>query len=820
MNQDEALRMLRNGSEGVAEWNKLRKAREDVPSLAEANLANALLVDADLSGVDLQRAVLAGAVLKGATLTRAVLANAYLDNANFAGAAMDWVDLSGCKAVKANFKGASLTHAVLSGADLSGATFEGANAPGAHFDKAVLTGTTFAQAKLDAADFSKAAGIGTIFSQAELGSADMTGARLPKGYFGATQLANAKLVEADLTKATFDDAKMVRADLCRAVMREASFSGSGTLLIEANLSEADMTGADCTSANLSKASLQGATLRGADLRDSDLLDAVLRNADIRDANLSTARGLTAGQLGGANVAGAKLPDAVEQSEGLEHVAEASKYAHRLFAMIVVACIYCFLTIATTTDARLVTNSASSPLPVIGTAIPIVGFYIAAPLILLALYMYFHVYLQRLWEAIGGLPAVFTDGRPLYERAYPWLLIGIVCTYSVWLRARPRRLGNLQTWLGKFLAWWLVPTIFLAFWMRYLARHDWTVTSLHIVLLAAVFWWGGVVSYRGAIRTLRGVAFAGSTLSRRQKLLRICAHCAILALIGFIFGGLSYGAIEGQLDARPPQRGDLEAPRDVPHVSTPRTWIPWSLSLVGCRPFADLQEADLSVKPANWKGVDEQLALVKGARLRGADLRYARAWGAFLVNSDLTNADLSWACLNRTDLRNAELRGAVLRNASLGRADLRGASLYYTDLTAAHLWFADLSKTTAWQADFRGACLDRANLQGAVLQMCDFEGATFKSANFAEADLAGANMAGVDLRRADLRDIEKWKEITSLAGANIHGIRNPPSGFAEWATGTKGAVAIPSDEAWDQFRGTTTAPASAPVQAAQSRPYSP
>jgi hypothetical protein len=49
-------------------------------------------------------------------------------------------------------------------------------------------------------------------------------------------------------------------------------------------------------------------------------------------------------------------------------------------------VYSWLTIATTTDVRLVTNSASSPLPIIGTEIPVVGFY-WAPALLLAMYLY-------------------------------------------------------------------------------------------------------------------------------------------------------------------------------------------------------------------------------------------------------------------------------------------------------------------------------------------------------------------------------------------------------------------------------------------------
>ena len=85
--------------------------------------------------------------------------------------------------------------------------------------------------------------------------------------------------------------------------------------------------------------------------------------------------------------------------------------------MLLGCVYSWLTIATTTDVKLLTNTASSPLPIIGTEIPIAWFYIAAPLVLIALYLYFHFYLQGLWESLASLPAIFPDGKRLDERAY-------------------------------------------------------------------------------------------------------------------------------------------------------------------------------------------------------------------------------------------------------------------------------------------------------------------------------------------------------------------------------------------------------------------
>jgi uncharacterized protein YjbI with pentapeptide repeats len=55
MDRDDALKLLNGGRESIAEWNRRRKAREQIPGLIGAYLA-----DADLTGADLRGANLSG----------------------------------------------------------------------------------------------------------------------------------------------------------------------------------------------------------------------------------------------------------------------------------------------------------------------------------------------------------------------------------------------------------------------------------------------------------------------------------------------------------------------------------------------------------------------------------------------------------------------------------------------------------------------------------------------------------------------------------------------------------------------------------------
>ena len=200
-------------------------------------------------------------------------------------------------------------------------------------------------------------------------------------------------------------------------------------------SEANLAGVDLQGVDLANLNLQGANLTEAQLQRAILRGTVLQDAEMQGADLIGARDLLAGQLAGANLCRAKLPEDIKFPE-LASVDEASRSAQTLLFSMLLACIYSWITIATTIDARLLTNSATSPLPILGSAIPIVWFYIAAPVVLFVVYVYFHLHLQGVWEGLGRLPAVFPDGQPLDRRVYLWFLSSFVRKYSVRLRDVP------------------------------------------------------------------------------------------------------------------------------------------------------------------------------------------------------------------------------------------------------------------------------------------------------------------------------------------------------------------------------------------------
>jgi uncharacterized protein YjbI with pentapeptide repeats len=441
----------------------------------------------------------------------------------------------------------------------------------------------------------------------------------------------------------------------------------------------------------------------------------LREANLQDADLTNAKGLLSGQLGGANVSGAELPEPIRKfEEGLKVVEEASKNSRKLFFGMLLGCAYALLTVATTTDVRLLTNSASSPLPIIGAEIPIVLFYIVAPFILLGLYSYFHLYMQHLWEGLAKLPAIFPDGRSLDEKAYPWLLTGLVRAHLYRLREERPPLSKLREWISIFLAWMFVPATLICFWLRYLPRQDWFGTGVHIVLFAMAVW-AGIMLYRLAVGTLQGNESELALWKKPLQEKRTYKRGAIALRLGMIVLLFSLGTINGVGMSR------FEL-KDV------RTWVPNAFEWLGFSPYADFQEKDVSQKPSNWTGLKQQeVHQVKGALLKRRNLRYANAERAFLVKADLRWADLSGAFMLEADVREANLLGAKLKGTGLYSARLQGANLQDTNLEEAYLPGAKLQKATLNFANLQRANLLEAELEEANLEWANLEGAIFRGA---------------------------------------------------------------------------------------------
>ena len=434
----------------------------------------------------------------------------------------------------------------------------------------------------------------------------------------------------------------------RLIRHEAWLNSPSDPIGERLVLVGDYKNVDFTGANFTKAVI-GANLRGAGLHKAKFDDAEMAGCDLRDSDISDASfvgvfGLIETDLAGANLTRAVLPDNLCKFEMLKTVEEMSKNSGKYLIGLLAANLLALLTISSTSDVGFFTDTSTATLPIINVAVSTVTFYTATPIILAGFFLFFHMDMQRLWDALAKLPAVFPDGRPLYARAYPWILNGLVVPSSAFFDPQDAPLMKLQVVTAVFLAWWVTPIMLLMFWLRYLRRHDWAVTSFHMLLVACTVV-GSLHLYRLACRTLKRSAVTKGAV-RSSIMIQITLFAVTMSLLILI----SDGAVNG-VGHRP---NDIKAGMAL---YSPRKLVPSLFEALGYKPFADLSEADVSTRPSGWNGQAEtgrqiDYSGIRGARLSGRDLRNATMDNSFLIKADLTNAQLTGASMTQVDLRYA------------------------------------------------------------------------------------------------------------------------------------------------------------------------
>jgi uncharacterized protein YjbI with pentapeptide repeats len=432
-------------------------------------------------------------------------------------------------------------------------------------------------------------------------------------------------------------------------------------------------------------------MSGANLGDADIRGAVFHNAVLRNADFRRVQRALPVQFSGADLSGAIIPESFGRFEALNIVKDASVYSRNVFIAMLAACAYSWLMIATTTDLHILANSASSPLPFLSASIPTGGFYIAVPLILFSVYMYFNLNLQRLWELLVTLPAVMSDGRPLDQAADPWLTVGLVRTHFRNLRGIRRPLSRLQYFTSATLAWWMVPFTLLWFWLRYLTRQDWWGSLILLLLLsvsiplAVTFHWLARATLR-SIPPHRGFWSYFFSISGG-----VAVFCALFVLtagtIGINGRGPKVAAALGDenvVESDPvvvikiaalfgikPADKDLvdyatgwSTRKSSPRPGDAQSWTSKFFESLHYQPHVDLRGQEVSTKPLSWFRDNKPIELAVGVDLHHTRLRYLSAWSAFLA---------------RANFRSTDLMGAQFRFANLSDADMNGSCLAWSSL---------------------------------------------------------------------------------------------------------------------------------------------
>jgi uncharacterized protein YjbI with pentapeptide repeats len=578
--------------------------------------------------------------------------------------------------------------------------------------------------------------------------------------------------------------------------KKGDFAGAdleGTELIGVNFRFADFADANLKAADLLLADLRDACLVRADLQDACLVGANLEGANLEDASLETAMGLVPRQIAGANLRDASLPASFLEFPAAAALEKASRTVLRYFTVMISTSAICWLIVWRTKDVQLVSDSSLIPSwhARVASALPTAESYLILPVVLFILYLVFQFHLQKVWDAVLELPAVFPDGRALGDRE-SGVVLALMRAHFHWVDHDGSSTRAVEKGVASTLAYWTVPVTLLLFWARYLTRQEVRGTILHALLVMVAT---GVAVYattktgRPAERWAIERRWTDRLAAKIRKINPATVACALGAALLF----LSIGTIVGV----PHSRG--RAPQYS--ESNIRRWATTALWSIGFDPYADLTEASISTRPANWNGSDAQVASVIGPRLNGARLRYAQAYGAFFVNAHLWHSNLQGAYLSDADMRGVDLGESDLRfalmdhtqmsGANLDRAILDGADMRRANLQSANLSHTSLVGTTLIDANLQGASFYGSRLSSATMTRANFEKADFREAYLDEAEMEHADLRGAYLWSARLRDADlkgaqlgnailidaylpgadlRWAQFagTVLSGANLSG----------------------------------------------------
>lgn len=653
-------------------------------------------------------------------------------------------DLSLCNLQRANLEQANLRHAVLWQANLQGASLQHVN----------------------------------------LEKADLWGAN-----FEDTNLGQAQLANADAWDANFLGANLYGADLRDTAMGGANFQKAS--LVDAQLQQAFLGECNFQEANLTRANFFRADLRDTVFQQTNLTGTSFRETNLQNANFLRSSGLQEGSFAGAILSDTTFPDECGTfRHGLRFVEETSKTITTGLLLLLITCAYALLTLWSTSDAQLLTNSSSAGLPIIPVEVPITSFLTFSPCFLLAFYIYWHLYSETVWRGVAQLPAIFPNGRAVDLELFSWIVNGFIRPHVFHLRKLRPFVVRFQHMLLRFLIWWLVPLSIGMFWLIMLPLHDWTLTGLQILLVVfavvAATWF-----QQRSRKILRGESHSNN-LPLTQTLLTqgwwkpLVVGTLTLCVLTVISDGAINGMplqtnqslIRGQLPQMKFLKEELgrRGHRDG-YLSTHRTLVPILLHLVGARAFADISHLEVSERLPNRftqgeKGVPEEL--VKGAHLSGANLHNISGVSAFLKHADLQKVNLREANLISADLEGANLLRANLHGANLRGANLQGGNLFEANLQAAELGGANLQAANFFEANLREAGMVGARLQDSKFVGANLQGALLNGADFSKANMGRANLTKASLKDAILTRVNFFEAL--LDHANLYGAHVQETNF--------------------------------------------
>lgn len=522
----------------------------------------------------------------------------------------------------------------------------------------------------------------------------------------------------------------------------------------------------------------------------------------------------------------KPPD----TSAIDRINELSKMARTSWFGLLAYLAFAGVTLLGVQDADFFIDSRQTALPLIGVEIPTRDFFVFGPILGTALFVYLHLYLLKLWEALAAAPPR-PKGEALSLQVTPWLIndLGLALRRDGAFHRRP------MDWLSHLVTFLLVfaigPIVMGYFWVRYWPAHELGYSILNALLFTLTTMTMLSSLFTAVTRLRYGMHYRGGWWHMLALVPTLLIALPTVALtiaktdgperLGSFRGvtewayAQTYKALVAVSLLPEPESGPFETGpdtdlyalriaranlREVAFASLPDGWLTWDghqrqfrvewctrqgLEPEICGRSADDGGLDKHNQKARekWCKKDRYIPSVQcDAYFSLLETRFAKAWKAereaklnalpswSLRNKDLRNADLIGAVMVAADLREAQMQGALLVLAQMQGADMSLAQMQDADLRLAQMQEVVLSLAQLHQADLR-----QTQMQRAVLSLAQMQGADLRAVKMQRADLGGTQMQGADLRNAKMQEALWAGGIrTALAhGSDFRGSANLP-----------------------------------------------
>lgn len=441
----------------------------------------------------------------------------------------------------------------------------------------------------------------------------------------------------------------------------------------------------------------------------------LRYRDLRGADLSKTTGLMSWALAGSDLRGARLPEGFK-FDLLDRAEESAKLCRNSFFALLTAAFLCWLVRISLNDAEFLLARTGAQIPLIDQTVNIKLFYFLTPFLILLMYYYFHLGLNKFMEAVVNLPSYFPDGLRIDKKLYPWPLGRVSELLFPNLRKHASPFSKARVISTVILFWFAAPASLVAYWLHYLNQHEVWLSIWHVVLIGLAL--GIELGFANRLhRIIFHSRFHASSQSDEvdleydqiiPRLPRMSSHPRSRSNLG---EGEGQGGEEGQSEREDwSEQKVFESKRKQKnrlHIGLMALLILCTLfyTTTVCRGWMQWPDdiAILQVEDQVLDGMILNGRNLKGIHAKGASFSAAKLIGCDFSNADLQECDFQGAILEGCNFRNANIRGANFQGCNLANADLQGANFQGANLVNADLRGIDMK-----DADFRGA-----NLEGAI-----------------------------------------------------------------------------------------------------------